>query len=396
VESCSSVFVVMMNYTQGSLMDSMFFEMHKALCCRGCLSSLRMAKEELASPPDLILEKMKNRYGSAEFSNIIFVDSNLKIHIQAPFPVKRIRILTDAPYSQIKYFKNIGVSDKITVVDRTHLEILSFLDVKHDAFFLPHAGMMPLSGLPGIFDRDIDILFVGSIPFQPTREMLDGKASFLRAKDLGVSLLRGTAERILEKSQEPFAAFREACDEYSFDLDVLDSEAKFNCCEALAFLSRWCESKKRIDLLKALKSVPVAIVGEIPLSVRNSLGSHHMYYGPLLGYQVLMLMQRAKILLNSVSVFPRGAHERVFYGMACGACVVTDKSEYLKEYYNDNEDLFYFPEDAGVFDDFFIEKLKNLDKLQKITASAVLKYENRDTWYCRSEEVINIAKKDFF
>jgi spore maturation protein CgeB len=76
-------------------------------------------------------------------------------------------------------------------------------------------------------------------------------------------------------------------------------------------------------------------------------------------------MQRAKILLNSVSVFPRGAHERVFYGMACGACVVTDESEYLNKYYHNEEDIFYFPKNSNTFDDFFIEKLKNLDQLQK-------------------------------
>lgn len=52
-------------------------------------------------------------------------------------------------------------------------------------------------------------------------------------------------------------------------------------------------------------------------------------------------MRRAKFVLNSSVRFKNGFHERLFYGLMCGACVVSSESRLMREHFAEDELLTY-------------------------------------------------------
>ena len=58
--------------------------------------------------------------------------------------------------------------------------------------------------------------------------------------------------------------------------------------------------------------------------------------------QILELMNQSKIVLNTMTWFKRGAHDRIFNGMLAGAAVVSDTSEYMQENFTSGVELELF------------------------------------------------------
>ena len=56
-----------------------------------------------------------------------------------------------------------------------------------------------------------------------------------------------------------------------------------------------------------------------------------IYGGKVLAPQVLELMNHSKIVLNTMTWYKNGIHDRIINGMLAKALVVTDNSKYLKE-----------------------------------------------------------------
>ena len=53
-------------------------------------------------------------------------------------------------------------------------------------------------------------------------------------------------------------------------------------------------------------------------------------------------MNDSKIVLNTMTWFKAGAHDRIFNGMLAGAAVVTDDSTYLRREFTDGKELVMF------------------------------------------------------
>lgn len=62
----------------------------------------------------------------------------------------------------------------------------------------------------------------------------------------------------------------------------------------------------------------------------------------MLAPQILPLMNDSKIVLNTMTWFKAGAHDRIFNGMLAGAAVVTDDSTYLRRTFTDGKELVMF------------------------------------------------------
>ena len=58
--------------------------------------------------------------------------------------------------------------------------------------------------------------------------------------------------------------------------------------------------------------------------------------------QILPLMNDSKIVLNTMTWFKAGAHDRIFNGMLAGAAVVTDDSTYLRRTFTEGKELVMF------------------------------------------------------
>ena len=76
--------------------------------------------------------------------------------------------------------------------------------------------------------------------------------------------------------------------------------------------------------------------------------SNLVYGGEIPPAGILELMKQSKVVLNTMTWFKRGAHDRIFNGMLAGAAVVSDESEYLKEYFTNGKELRMFSlQDVG-------------------------------------------------
>ena len=111
------------------------------------------------------------------------------------------------------------------------------------------------------------------------------------------------------------------------------------------------------------------------------------YGGKIPAYRVLEKMGDAKIVLNTMTWFKDGTHERVFNGMLQGAAVVSDRSMALQEL-SDGSDMLLFGLDE-------IEQLPKLVKgllsnpaaAQNMADHGYERAKKYHTWAIRAQEL---------
>lgn len=67
-----------------------------------------------------------------------------------------------------------------------------------------------------------------------------------------------------------------------------------------------------------------------------------VYGGEIPPRQILEMMNQSRVVLNTMTWFKRGAHDRIFNGMLAGAAVASDTSEYIQEHFPDGRELQVF------------------------------------------------------
>ena len=120
-----------------------------------------------------------------------------------------------------------------------------------------------------------------------------------------------------------------------------------------------------------------------------------IWKGSIPARDVLGKMHQSKIVLNTMTWFKAGAHDRIFNGMLAGALAVTDESAYMQE-----EFLSYPQTEAQsaqlvMFQlaemEHLPELIKNLlanpDEMQKIADNGRRKAMQAHTWSHRAEEL---------
>ena len=101
--------------------------------------------------------------------------------------------------------------------------------------------------------------------------------------------------------------------------------------DLLSFVATFAESHRRHQLLTSLPQVKIVIAGRISPSFFEAPPPNLSAIGIVDETAALALIRKSRVLLNSVTVFPAGSHERIWYGMACGAAVCTDYSSFVEE-----------------------------------------------------------------
>ena len=82
-------------------------------------------------------------------------------------------------------------------------------------------------------------------------------------------------------------------------------------------------------------------------------------------------MARSKIVLDATSKFPHGAHERIWYGMAEGAAILTDRSTYMEQDFTHGADILFLPLGA-ISPRELADVPRFLDHLRRCSASSTL------------------------
>ena len=102
-------------------------------------------------------------------------------------------------------------------------------------------------------------------------------------------------------------------------------------------------------------------------------------------------MKEYKIVVNIMPCFMDGSHDRVFNSLLAGAVCVTDKSKYLLEEFDDNENIvFYDINDTDKLPKIINGLLANEELMQKIADNGKQFCESKHLWKHRVDSILEV------
>lgn len=274
---------------------------------------------------------------------------NIWDQYQIPF----YNILMDHPFHYKAALDRAPEQMILLCMDRNHVEYVKrfFLNIKRVAFF-PHAGIelqkkdAPYAGescyVP-IEERKIDVLYAGGLSRYAAEGLIPDLGS-IREFD-AFELVKNALEKLINNPELTTEHVIEQCmQEINFkinDKKLGETIAELRFLDALA-VSFYREQAVRI---LAENGVTVTVFG-VGWDRCEWESPNVVYAGVTSPAQILELMNQSKIVLNTMTWFKQGAHDRIFNGMLAGAAIVSDRSEYVEEIFTKQKQLQLFSLDG--------------------------------------------------
>ena len=231
----------------------------------------------------------------------------------------------------------VGARTVLGMIDSEHARITGYSNAP--AVFTPHGGPEP-DDLPIPWDkRDIDVLFVGNVP--PDR-------FFLRPLE---KLAYEAGEMAGHAGADPFAALVTALADQGL---VLDNLCRDDVANLLGIATHQAQRIERITALMSIPTARVCVIGALYGDWPTRLGGNATVIPALDCFEeVCDLMRRSRVVLNLSAKFPHGSHERIWHAMACGAAVVTNRSTFVEQDFEQGRHIFYYqrPDEIGALVD---------------------------------------------
>ena len=256
--------------------------------------------------------------------------------------------------------------------------------------------MMPLGATEAVYEsKRVDvpdcILFIGSY---------DSEEKLLDIIKMAPEPIRILALGVLEKRLEnPLLLQEQAFAELLMERGMEFDDARFalfmNQMYAVDAYVRNHFRRKTIDTLVKYR-IPVKIVGEGWEKYRSFDESfikreREVEFG--LSFEKIA---KEHILLNNSPFFNRGAHDRIFAGMANHCAVLTDSNPYLERTLKDRENvLLYSLKDEKGIKDRAEELLTNHGLCKRIQENAYLEFKQKHTWECRVRRLLEQVEKGY-
>ncbi len=274
---------------------------------------------------------------------------NIWDQYQIPF----YNILMDHPFHYKTALDRAPEQMILLCMDRNHVEYVKrfFPNIKRVAFF-PHAGIelqkkdaayAGESCYVPIEERKIDVLYAGGLSRYAAEGLIPDLGS-IREFD-AFELVKNALEKLINNPELTTEHVIEQClQEINFkinDKKLGETIAELRFLDALA-VSFYREQAVRI---LAENGVTVTVFG-VGWDRCEWESPNVVYAGVTSPAQILELMNQSKIVLNTMTWFKQGAHDRIFNGMLAGAAVVSDRSEYVEEIFTKQKQLQLFSLDG--------------------------------------------------
>lgn len=303
-----------------------------------------------------------------------------------------VDILMDHPFHFDRQLQNLPVKNLLFVIDRNHVDYVErYYDNIKSTVFLPHAGCLnaikEVSRKQESDKRDIDILYAGAlsrvlieslIPDFDSIKEFDGAAFSQHCLDRLINSPSVTTEECIrqELSKEGLSSLsRERERELITDFRFLDGYA----------CSFFREQAVRVLCENGFK---VAVLGLGWEQCDWADNENLVILGKVGAKEVFPYMLRSKIVLNTLTWFKAGSHDRIPNGMLSGAAVITDDSDYLCEVFPNGEcvrfplsDIMKLP---GIVSDLLSDGQKRKELSEKGYESALMNH----TWEQRAETIL--------
>lgn len=301
-------------------------------------------------------------------------------NIWEQFDIPYINILMDHPFHYKKPLRSMPSTARVYCTDRNHVTFMHrfFPEISYVGF-LPHAGVeLPYEKKP-LKERNIEVLYAGALPFFTATSLVPDLSAITEFDALDM------AKMVLEELiKHPNETTEDAIEAYLKERDIyLSDDALFEAIVKMRFLDSYATSFFRENAVRLLveSGVHVLAYGTGWNQCEWSDNSHLHYGGKILAPEVLPLMADAKIVLNTMTWYKAGAHDRIFNGMLAKSCVVTDDSTYLRSQNEKDEALVRFQlEEIGALPEIVHDLLEHPTKMQEIADCGYETAKKEHTW----------------
>lgn len=338
-----------------------------------------------------VLEEKQETCAVITFNNLGYNLETEGRNVWERFGVTYINILMDHPFHFEKTLQNMPDTAVVLCTDRNHVKYIR----RHhknirQTDFLPHAGIELGKKHKPVKDRKTDVLYAGALPIYTVSKMIPDLRHMY-----GISTRDMMQEVLRELVMYPDKTTEQAIEEYvQAALPVgekLKDEELRDLIVHMRFLDSYATSFFREQTVRILVESGITVTAYgVGWEQCEWSGSPYLKYGgKVLAPEILPLMNDSKIVLNTMTWFKAGAHDRIFNGMLAGAAVVTDDSAYLQRECTDGKELVLFKRnEIAALPERVFDLFGHMDKLQEMAECGYSFAKERHTWKNRAEYIV--------
>ena len=308
-----------------------------------------------------------------------------------------VDILMDHPFHFDRQLSSLPKKNLLFVIDQNHVDYVErYYDNIKAAVFLPHAGcadaIREASKEKDNDSRDIDILYAGAL----SRVLIESLIpDFDSIKEFdGASFSKRCLDRLIDDS----SITTEECIRQELSNEGLSSISKERERELITdfrFLDGYATSFFREQAVRVLceNGFKVGVLGIGWEQCDWADNENLEILGKVSSKEVFSYMLRSKVVLNTLTWFKAGSHDRIPNGMLSKAAVVTDDSDYLRKAFSNGECVRFALSDIMKLPGIVGEVLSD-DKARKELSERGYESAVKDhTWEQRSIIILDEIKK---
>jgi len=307
-----------------------------------------------------------------------------------------INILMDHPFYHKKALDSSPANGIVLCTDKNHMKYVQrFYPNIPIVGYLPHGGIEQKEILSkNIIDREIDVLYAGGI----SKGFVDRVMPDFTQFDFDARAIADSAYEML--LQNPYKTTEEAVEEVLKQNRIWFKEDKLcDIFEKLRYVDMMAVSYFRERVIHTLvdSGIKVTLFGTGWEACDWIDHPNLDYRGRTSAKDIISYMQNTKIVLNTMTWFKDGTHDRVFNGMLAKAVAITDSSVYMREEFKEDElilfELLDTCEEAsnqiGIKDlpDKIKALLSNPSLMQSIADKGYAKAKKEHSWGKRALEL---------
>lgn len=303
------------------------------------------------------------------------------------YEIPYINILMDHPFHYEKPLQRAPKTSIVLCTDRNHVKyIRRYFKHIRQTDFLPHAGVELGGRLKPLSERGIDVLYAGALPIYTVAKMIPDLSSIPEVDGEVMA-----QEVLSELVHHPQKTTEDVIEDYLRTQrgDIADERVR-EIIVQMRFIDSYATSFFREQAVRILveNGIRVTAYGVGWDQCDWSDNPYLDYRGKVLAPQILPLMNDSKIVLNTMTWFKAGSHDRVFNGMLAGAAVVTDDSTYLRREFTDGKELVMFslPE-LGTLPERVFDLFGHMQSTQQMADCGYRAAKENHTWKSRAEYI---------
>ncbi|MAH84569.1 MAG: hypothetical protein CBB68_09590 [Rhodospirillaceae bacterium TMED8] len=330
-----------------------------------------------------VTEAIKKKHQAGE--PLVVIDLFLRLNdvgLPSGHETRHFSIIGDSPIHHFNRLRKSSPSTVLGIPDRRYEEIYKVVGLKHRCVFMPYSGCDPIPNALPMGERDIDLLFTGTIgmtPYSPAwNKLVEGLPRLVKEavnEALDVTLNEDTAA---------FMALINALEKRGVDWHTENGKTLFQAHKAV---ETYAETLRRIEILTAMEGLNLHFMGDVSYDVSKQICGFTKFHKFTDFENMLELVKRTKLLINICPKLAGGAHTRIWNGIAHGCVNATTRSSFLDEEFEDGVDLLNLPDDSLDLNGRLSELLRDNEKLDDMVCNAKKKYTAKHLWRHRAADI---------